>query len=63
MDIQSLVAAHMPNHRRPTQMDAAAEDRYYRNQIILAPRLGLRLVGLITTTAGVTLLLAGVIKA
>ncbi|RUM25215.1 hypothetical protein EFQ99_10600 [Rhizobium vallis] len=63
MDIQSLIAAHMSNRRRPTRMNAAAEDRYYRNQIILPPRLGLRLVGLITTTAGLTLLLAGVIKA
>ena len=61
MDLQSLVAAHMPNRRRKTQMGAAAEDRYYRNQITL-PRLGLRLLGLLATTAGVTLLLAGVIN-
>ncbi|MGO7465156.1 hypothetical protein ACCS53_37880 [Rhizobium ruizarguesonis] len=33
MDLQSLVAAHMPNRRRPTPMGAAAEDLYYRNQI------------------------------
>jgi hypothetical protein len=63
MDLQSLVAAHMPNHHRPSQMDAAAEDRYYRNQIMLPPPLGLRLLGLIATTAGVTLFLTGVIKA
>ncbi|EJB02970.1 hypothetical protein FHX14_001921 [Rhizobium sp. BK619] len=63
MDLQCLVAAHMPNHRRPTQMDAAAEDRYYRNQITLPPPLGLRLLGLIATTGSVTLLLAGIIKA
>jgi hypothetical protein len=65
MDLQSLVAAHMPNRRRPTQMGAAAEDRYYRNQITL-PRLKLRLLGLTAATAataGLTLFLAGVIKA
>ncbi|MBY5337309.1 hypothetical protein HFO99_25985 [Rhizobium leguminosarum] len=62
MDLQSLVAAHMPNRRRPTPMDASAEDRYYRNQITL-PRLRLRLLGLAAATASVTLLLAGVIKA
>lgn len=62
MDLQSLVAAHMLNRRRPTQMGASAEDRYYRNQITL-PRLRLRLIGLIATTAGATLLLASVIKA
>ncbi|MGR9188866.1 hypothetical protein [Rhizobium leguminosarum] len=61
MDLQSLVAAHMPNRRRPSQMSAAAEDRYYRNQITL-PRLRLRLLGLTAATAGVTLLLAGVIN-
>ncbi|NEJ25809.1 hypothetical protein GR247_37900 [Rhizobium leguminosarum] len=60
MDLQSLVAAHMPN-RRPTPMGAAAEDRYYRNQITL-PRLRLRLLGLTAATAGVTLLLAGIIN-
>ncbi|MBY5839807.1 hypothetical protein J3P71_06540 [Rhizobium leguminosarum] len=62
MDLQSLVAAHMPNRRRPTPMGASAEDRYYRNLITL-PRLRLRLLGLIATTAGATLLLAGVIQA
>ncbi|MBY5412467.1 hypothetical protein HFO98_29315 [Rhizobium leguminosarum] len=62
MDLQSLVAAHMPDRRRPTPMDASAEDRYYRNQITL-PRLRLRLLGLAAATASVTLLLAGVIKA
>ncbi|MBY5446568.1 hypothetical protein HFO93_24450 [Rhizobium leguminosarum] len=62
MDLQSLVAAHMPNRRRPTPMDASAEDRYYRNQITL-PRLRLRLLGLAAATASVTLLLDGVIKA
>ncbi|MBY5796314.1 MULTISPECIES: hypothetical protein [Rhizobium] len=62
MDLQSLVAAHMPNRRRPTQMGASVEDRYYRNQITL-PRLRLRLLGLIATTAGAALLLAGVIQA
>jgi hypothetical protein len=51
----------MPNRRRPTPMGAAAEDRYYRNQITL-PRLRLRLLGLTAATAGVTLLLAGVIN-
>ena len=61
MDLQSLVAAHMPNRRPQTQMGAAAEDRYYRNQISL-PRLRLRLLGLTAATAGVTLLLAGVIN-
>ena len=61
MDLQSLVAAHMPNRRPQTQMGAAAEDRYYRNQITL-PRLRLRLLGLTAATAGVTLLLAGVIN-
>jgi hypothetical protein len=61
MDLQSLVAAHMPSRRRQTQMGAAAEDRYYRNQITL-PRLRLRLLGLTAATAGVTLLLAGVIN-
>ena len=61
MDRQSLVAAHMLNRRRPTPMGAAAEDRYYKDQITL-PRLQLRLLGLIATTASVTLLLAGVIK-
>ena len=60
MDLQSLVAAHMPNRRRPSQMGAAAEDRYYRNQITL-PCLRLRLLGLTAATAGLTLLLAGVI--
>ncbi|MBY5558928.1 hypothetical protein [Rhizobium leguminosarum] len=62
MDLQSLVAAHMPNRHRATQMGASAEDRYYRNQITL-PRLRLRLLGLIATTAGATLLLAVVIQA
>ncbi|MGR9075257.1 hypothetical protein [Rhizobium leguminosarum] len=61
MDLQCLVAAHMPNRLRPRQMGAAAEDRYYRNQITL-PRLKLRLLGLTAATAGVTLLLAGVIN-
>ena len=61
MDRQSLVAAHMLNRRHPTRMGAAAEDRYYKDQITL-PRLRLRLLGLIATTASVTLLLAGVIK-
>ncbi|CAN7221728.1 hypothetical protein LJR245_000777 [Rhizobium leguminosarum] len=62
MDLQSLVAAHMPNRRRPTPMGASAEDRYYRSQITL-PRLRLRLLGLAAATASLTLLLAGVIKA
>jgi hypothetical protein len=62
MDLQSLVAAHMPNRRRRTPMGASAEDRYYRNQITL-PRLRLQLLGLIATTAGATLLLAVVIQA
>ena len=60
MDLQTLVAAHMPNHR-PTHMSASAEDRYYRNQLTL-PHLRPRLLRLIATTAGMTLLLAAVIN-
>lgn len=59
MDLQSLVAAHMPNRGRSKQMNAAAEDRYYGDQIIL-PRPRLRLLGLIGTTTGAILLLAGI---
>ncbi|WP_132957362.1 hypothetical protein [Rhizobium sp. BK251] len=58
MDFQSLVAAHMRD-RRPPPMSASAEDRYYRDQVTL-PRLKLRLLGLIGTTGGTILLLAGI---
>jgi hypothetical protein len=62
MDLQSLVAAHMPNRRRPTQMDASAQDRYYSDHFTLSrPRL--RLLGLISTTAGAIQLLAGIAQA
>ena len=35
MDLQTLVAAHMPDRRHPPQMNASAEDRYYREQITM----------------------------
>lgn len=61
MDLQTLVAAYMVNRRRPAKMNAAAEDRYYNEQITLSrPRL--RLVGLIATTASV-ILLVGIAQA
>lgn len=58
MDFQSLVAAHMRD-RRPPPMSASAEDRYYSGQFTV-PRLRLRLLGLIATTGGAMLLLAGI---
>ena len=59
MDLQSLVAAHMAIRRRPTPMNASAEDRYYRDQVSL-PRRSLRLLGSFATTAGVIVLLVGI---
>lgn len=56
MDHQSLVAAHLPAHRRSPPMSAAAEDRYYNNQITLPP-VNIALLGSIVTTAGVILIL------
>ena len=58
MDLQNLVAAHMLNRRRPQQMDASAEDRYYSDQIAL-PRPGLRMLAPVAAVAGVILLLVG----
>jgi len=59
MDVQSLVAAHMPDRRSHMPMAAAAEDRYYSDQITLTCR-SLRLLRSIAAIAGVILLLAGI---
>lgn len=59
MDLQSLVAAHITRPQRPRRMSAAAEDRYYADQI--APsRPSLRLLGPLAAAAGAILLLLGV---
>jgi hypothetical protein len=62
MDIYSLVAAHLPPTCRPPAMDARAEERYYRTQVML-PRLSLRPMISIATTAGLVLLLIGAAQA
>jgi hypothetical protein len=62
MHIDSLVAAHMLARRHPTSFDARAEEKYYRDQVVL-PRPGLRLLASIATAAGLILLLVGVAQA
>ena len=62
MDFHSLVAAHLPLTRRPPAMDARAEERYYRTQVLL-PRLSLQPLISIATTAGLILLLIGAAQA
>ncbi len=62
MDFHSLVAAHLPLTRRPPAMDARAEERYYRTQVLL-PRLSLQPLISIATTAGLVLLLIGAAQA
>ena len=62
MDLHSLVAAHLPLTRTPAAMDARAEERYYRTQVML-PRLSLRPLISVATTAGLVLLLIGVAQA
>ncbi len=58
MDLQSLVAAHLPLTRRPPAMDARAEERYYSAQLTL-PRSILRPLISVATAAGLILVLIG----
>ena len=62
MDIHSLVAANLPLNRRPTPMDAAAEELYFRGHDARPlPKLGVLVP--IATALGVILLVAGIAQA
>ncbi|MEQ1954445.1 hypothetical protein [Mesorhizobium sp. CN2-181] len=63
MDLQNLVAAHLSNRFRPVKMDAAAEDRYFRDQAMLSHPRFLRLLLPITAVAGIILPLVGSVLA
>jgi hypothetical protein len=55
MDFHSLVAANLTRTSRPTRMDAAAEQRYYRDHGA-GPRLRLGSLVPIATVVGLILL-------
>jgi len=50
MDFHSLVATNLPRKGRPRRMDAAAEERYYRDHDT-SPRLWLGWIGLLSVEA------------
>lgn len=56
MDIYSLAITHIHARPQPVRMSAWAEDCYYSNQIVL-PRLSSGLLGSVTITVGVVLIL------
>lgn len=58
MDIYSLVATNIRSKGHPVPMATKAEDRYYREQVVL-PRLNPGLLGSIVATTCAILVLVG----
>lgn len=58
MDLQCLVAAHMPDRRGRAKMTPAAEDSYYGNRIALPRPSRRRLLSI--AAAGAILMLVGI---